>query len=75
MFFTSKDKTEHKALMASFSMPSLASKPTNSNESRPDPIQLKPKPSAEIVNETRKILTNGELISSLFSAVQNECYS
>lgn len=73
MFFMSKDKSEHKALMASF--PSLASKPTNSNESQPDPFQLKPKHSAEIVNETRRILTKGELISSLFSAVQNECFS
>lgn len=72
----SKDKSErNKALMASFSMTSLASKPTNSSENKPDPIQLKPKPGADTVNETRRILTNGELISSLFSVVQTKCYS
>lgn len=70
----SKDKSEHNALMASFSMPSLASKPTNSNESRRNLNQLKPKPSAEIVNETRRILTNGELISSLFHVVNHREY-
>lgn len=75
MFFMPKHKSERKTLMASFSMPSLASKSTNLNENRPDPIQLKPKPSGETANETRRILTNGELISSLFSVVHNECYS
>lgn len=75
MFFMSKDKSERKTLMASFSMPSLASSQTNSNESRPDPIQLKPKLSAETANETRRIVPNGKLISLLFSVVQNECFS